>query len=364
MPEEHAQRRNRLATAAVAAGADAALITRLVNVRYLTGLASSNAALLIHADGRAVLATDGRYYTAAVAVAPDVEVVKERSVVATLAARAASDGVHRLGVEEHDVTLATAGVIHKAAETAELVHLDRAVEKLRAVKEEQELALIRQACGISSEALVDLWAGGRLLGRTEKAVARELEWRMYEHGADGVAFETIVASGPHSGVPHHRPTDRTIRRGDLLKIDFGASFRGYQADCTRTSVVGAEPDGWQQEIYDLVATAQRAGREALVVGAECVTVDHAAREVIEAAGYGQHFGHGTGHGIGLEVHEAPTIGYSAPGTLGDRMPVTVEPGIYLPGRGGVRIEDTLVVREAERPELLTNTTKDLLVLDA
>ncbi|MGH8774061.1 MAG: M24 family metallopeptidase [Jiangellaceae bacterium] len=364
MPAVHADRRARLAEAVTATGADLALITRLVNVRYLTGIASSNAAVLVSADGVAVFATDSRYVTAAREIASDVEVVQERSVATALATRAAAGRSVRLAVEEHDVTLALAAEIAKSAQTAEVVHLGQAVEALRAVKDDDELALIRQACAISCRALEDLYAAGRLLGRTEQEVARDLENRMYRHGADGAAFETIVASGPNSAIPHHRPTGRTIEHRDFLKIDFGALYRGYHADCTRTAVVAAEPAGWQREIYDLVAHAQRLGREALAVGSECIAVDKASREPIEAAGHGEHFGHGTGHGLGLEIHEAPTLGYSATGTLADRMPVTVEPGVYLPGRGGVRIEDTLVVRAAGGPELLTTTTKDLLVLDA
>jgi len=363
VPEIHAQRRAALSHALSERDADAALITRLVNVRYLTGLASSNAALLIGADGSALLATDGRYTTAAADVAPDVELVKERTVAASLAKRAVESGPVRLAVEEQDVTLALAAAIGAAAEAATLVHLKQAVEELRTVKDEDELAALGEACAISCRALEDLFAAGGLRGRTEQTIARDLEWRMYEHGADGIAFETIVATGPNSAVPHHRPTSRTVERGDLLKIDFGALYRGYHADCTRTAMVGAEPADWQREIYDLVRTSQQAGREALAVGAECIDVDKASRTVIAEAGYGDQFSHGTGHGVGLEVHEAPTLGYSATGTLADRTPVTVEPGIYLPGRGGVRIEDTLVVRD-EGPQLLTTTTKDLLVLDA
>lgn len=363
MPEIHAHRRARVADALTSRDADAALITNLVNVRYLTGLASSNAAVLIGSDGSSVLATDGRYTTAAQAVAPDIELVTERTVAPALAKRAAAPGPVRLGVEEHDVTLALAGAIGEAAEAATLVHLNRAVEELRISKDDDELAALREACSISCRALEDLFAAGGFAGRTEQAVARDLESRMYEHGADGVAFETIVAAGPNSAVPHHRPTGRKVERGDLLKIDFGAQYRGYHADCTRTAVAGAEPAGWQREIYELVAAAQQAGRDALAVGEECITVDAASRDVIADAGYKDRFTHGTGHGVGLEVHEAPTLGYSATGTLADRTPVTVEPGVYLPGRGGVRIEDTLVVRD-DGPELLTTTTKDLLVLDA
>jgi Xaa-Pro aminopeptidase len=364
MPAVHAERRSRLSAGIAETGADAALITRLVNVRYLTGLASSNAALLVRADGVGVLATDGRYVTAAKAAAADLELVQDRNVAAALAARAATEGIRRLAVEEHDVTLAVAQTIRAAAERADVVHLGRAVESLRAVKDDGELALIREACAISGRALDDLWNSGGLAGRTEKAVARDLENRMYDHGADGVAFDTIVAAGPNSAVPHHRPTERILGVGEFLKIDFGALYRGYHADCTRTVVIGTRPAAWQREIYDLVADAQQAGRDALGVGTECIAVDRATRDVIEAAGYGEEFSHGTGHGVGLEIHEAPTLGYWATGTLADRMLVTVEPGVYLPGRGGVRIEDTLVVRDAGGPELLTTTTKDLLVLDA
>lgn len=369
MSENHARRRAELAKQLADDKIDTALVTNLVNVRYLTGLDSSNAALLLTADGSAVLATDGRYATAARAAAPDVELVIERSVAAHLAARAAKSGSVRLAVEEHAVTLELWHSIENALDgaggsTIDVGHLGRAVEKLRAVKDEDELALLAEACAVSCRALEDLYAAGGFVGRTEKQIARDLEWRMFGHGADGIAFETIVATGPHSAIPHHRPTDRAVERGDLLKIDFGASYRGYHADCTRTSVVGAQPQDWQREIYELVADAQRAGREAITVGDDCVAVDRASREIIDGAGYKENFGHGTGHGVGLEVHEAPTLGYSATGTLSDRMAVTVEPGIYLPGRGGVRIEDTLVVRAAGGPQLLTPTTKDLLVLDA
>jgi Xaa-Pro aminopeptidase len=370
MPETHARRRAALAEYLAEAQIDAALITRLVNVRYLTGLASSNAAVLITAHGKALLATDSRYAAIARDVASDVELVLNRSVAVTLALKAAelSPSTTRLAVEAHDVTLELSSALHTEVDTSgakvEFVHLGRVVERLRAVKDEDEVALIAQACRISSLALEDLYAAGGFAGRTEQQIARDLEWRMFGHGADAIAFETIVASGPNSAIPHHSPTGREVQRGDLLKIDFGAAYQGYNADCTRTSLVGAEPTDWQREIYDLVATAQRLGREALVTGEACISVDQASRSVIDAAGYKKNFGHGTGHGIGLEVHEAPTLGYSATGTLADRNAVTVEPGIYVEGRGGVRIEDTLIVRAQGGPELLTPTTKELLVLDA
>ncbi|NED97487.1 aminopeptidase P family protein [Phytoactinopolyspora alkaliphila] len=367
MPDSHAKRRDRLAAHLAATEYDAALITRLVNVHYLTGLKSSNAALLVTPDGTATLATDGRYATAAAADAPDVELVVARGVAVELAKRAVSGGPAQLAVEAHDMTLELSTTVQteldQAAPGSRMVPLGHQVEELRAIKDDAEVDALRTACHISGTALEAL-LDGPLLGRSEKAIARDLEWRMFEAGADGVAFETIVAAGPNSAVPHHRPTDRVVERGDFLKIDFGAAYRGYHADCTRTGVVGAAPADWQREIYEIVATAQRAGTEAVVAGGDCLGVDTAARTVIDDAGYKEQFGHGTGHGVGLEVHEAPTLGYSATGTLADRMTVTVEPGIYLPGRGGVRIEDTLVVRGADGPELLTPPTKDLLVLDA
>jgi Xaa-Pro aminopeptidase len=235
------------------------------------------------------------------------------------------------------------------------------VEALRMVKDEVELAALRQAAAIADAALTDV-IDGLVLGRTERHVARELERRMLESGAEAAAFETIVATGPNSAIPHHRPTDRRILQGDLLKIDFGARFDGYHSDMTRTFVVGANPADWQVEIYDLVFAAQRAGRQALAPGAEVTAVDAAARNVITEAGHGEHFGHGLGHGVGLQIHEAPLIAATGAGILHAGCPVTVEPGVYLPGRGGVRIEDTLVVG-ADGPDLLTLSTKELLVLD-
>jgi len=362
VPDTHAARRARLASLLAERDLDAALVTRLVNVRYLTGLASSNAALLVTATGEAVLATDGRYTTQARADAADVELVVERGVATALVKRAHADGL-RVAVEEHDVTLELGDTLTEAAEGTVPDRLGRAVEALRQVKDDAELAALRTACEVSTRALGEV-LGGPLLGRTEREIARDLEGRMFAHGADGIAFETIVAAGPNSAIPHHRAATRAIARGDFLKIDFGAQVSGYHADCTRTVVVAAPPEDWQRDIYVLVEEAQRVGREALAPGAGCAQVDAAARAVIEAAGHGEHFTHGLGHGVGLEIHEAPLMGYSAAGTLADRMPVTVEPGVYLPGQGGVRIEDTLVVRDASGggTELLTTATKELLVV--
>jgi len=356
-----AERRERLRERVRGAGLDAVLVTRLVNVRYLTGFTGSNGALLVAADGADVLCTDGRYTLQAGDQTPDVELLVERSSATALAGRAADDGHRRLGFESHDVTVD----LHQALAGrtgGELVSIRRAVEDLRAIKDDGEVDLLREACAIADRALADLITeGGLRPGRTEREVGRDLDARMLGHGADAPSFETIVASGPNSAIPHHRPEDRRLERGDFVKLDFGAEYGGYHSDMTRTLVLGPPAD-WQREVYELVHTAQAAGRAALTIGADVKAIDAAARDVIAAAGRAGEFGHGLGHGVGLEIHEAPALSPLGAGTLADRMAVTVEPGVYLPGRGGVRIEDTLVVRDGAEPELLTLTSKDLTVL--
>jgi len=368
MPEIHQARRDRLRPAIAALDADAALITSPPNVRYLAGLASSNASVLVPASGAAVLATDSRYALTASRDCGDLELVTERDIEPALARLAAGRGLRRVAFEAHEMTVERHQAFVAAAAghgaTLSLVPLGRAVERLRMVKDEAEIALLAQACAITSRALADLLAGLRP-GQTEAELAALLERRMGELGAERPAFETIIASGPNGAIPHHVPGGRAVRRGDLVTIDCGARYGGYHADLTRTVAVG-EPAGWQREIYGLVAAAQQAGIEAAVPGADVGGVDAAARSVIAAGGHGEHFTHGLGHGVGLEIHEAPIMGYGRAGTLVDRVPITVEPGIYLPGRGGVRIEDTLVVRAGSGPaapqEILTTTTRELTVL--
>ncbi|MCV7256641.1 aminopeptidase P family protein [Mycobacterium hackensackense] len=360
------QRRDRLRQRLAIAKLDAILVTDLVNVRYLSGFTGSNAALLIRADDDTpLLATDGRYVTQAAAQAPDAELVIERACGPHLAGRAAATGIHRLGFESHVVTVDGFGLLERAAEGIEFVRAAGMVERLREIKDAGEIAMLRLACEAADAALRELVEGGGLrAGRTEKEVGRELESLMLDHGADGVSFETIVAAGANSAIPHHRPTDTVLAPGDFVKIDFGALVAGYHSDMTRTFVL-APLATWQREIYDLVATAQRAGREALVSGAALKDVDTASRQVIADAGYAENFGHGLGHGVGLQIHEAPGISASSVGTLLAGAAVTVEPGVYLPGRGGVRIEDTLVVgsQDAPTPELLTRFPKELVVVN-
>jgi len=366
MPDIQQHRRDRLAAGLAARDADAALITSGVNVRYLTGLASSNAAVLVPAEGVAVLATDSRYALTAELQAPGTELVVTRAVAAGLAALAAERGLRRLAFEAHEMTVEQRDELATIA-GIDLRPLGRAVEELRIVKDPAELALLGQACALTGQAF-DRVAPQIAAGVTERQLATLIERAMIEAGADKPAFDTIVASGPNGAIPHHEPGGRAFAAGDLITIDCGARVGGYHADMTRTVVLGP-PAGWQREVYELVAAAQWAGIAAAAPGAAVADVDASAREVIEQAGYGEFFGHGLGHGVGLEIHEAPALGPGQPGRLADRVPITVEPGIYLPGRGGVRIEDTLVVRSGTLPaarDLLTTTTtatgRELLVL--
>ena len=356
-------------------GLDALLVTEPANVRYLTGLASSNAAVLVRADGSATLATDARYVETARRRCPDVEVVQERDVAARLAESARGT---RTGFEAHHMTVAE---FRRLGEW--LVPTEGLVETVRTVKDEQEIEALRVACEITDQAFADV-AERIAPGMTEREIARALEFRMMELGAEKPAFDSIVASGPNGSIPHHSPSDRPVARGDLVTMDFGALHLGYHADMTRTVAIGAVAD-WQRELYELVLRAQLAGCAAVRPGASIHRVDAAARDLIAAAGQGERFEHGLGHGVGLNIHELPMLGPDRHGSgpadpdgdgsgdsprgecdreacrLKDRVPITVEPGVYLPGTGGVRIEDTLVTRGGG-PELLTRTTKELLVL--
>lgn len=345
--------------------ADAALITAAVNVRYLTGLASSNAALLVPADGPAVLATDSRYSGTAASRCPDVELLIERNVGPELACLALERRMRVLAFEAQEMSVERRDELAGLDEGGlRLVPFGRVVEGLRTVKDDTEVELLRRACAVTDQAFAQVLSLLRP-GVTERDFAIAIERAMVDLGADGPAFDTIVASGPNGAIPHHTPGARPFEPGDLVTIDCGARMGGYHADMTRTVAIG-QPARWQRETYQLVADAQAAGIAAAVAGAAVADVDASARDVIAAAGYGDNFSHGLGHGVGLEIHEAPWIGSGKTGTLQDRVPITIEPGIYLPGAGGVRIEDTLVVRAgasaAGPAQPLTTTTKELLVL--
>jgi len=364
-------RRGRLRDLLAGRELDALLVTDLVNVRYLSGFTGSNAALLVAATAPAggdLFATDGRYVDQAAEQCPDLHRLTTRALVPDLLAAAVRTGGQpgpppsRLGVETHALTVdAHAGLLSElAAREVAVLSGERAVEQLREVKDDTEIDALTRACAISTTALAGLWEGP-LLGRTEREIARDLERRLLDLGAEAIAFESIVASGSHSAIPHHVPTDRPVERGDLLKIDFGARVDGYHADCTRTVVVGAEPAGWQREIHAAVQAAQWAGVEAMVAGVEVKEPDAVARRVLDDAGWLERFTTGIGHGVGLQIHEDPLVGPRHPGRLQDRTPVTMEPGVYLPGRGGVRIEDTVVVGSSGA-SVLTELTRELLVV--
>ncbi|WP_024873691.1 aminopeptidase P family protein [Saccharomonospora piscinae] len=369
MPEIHTTRRDALRQRLAAAELAALLVTDVRNIRYLTGFTGSNAALLVTgSEDGTVFCTDGRYTAQAEAEVPELRRMIERPSATALVGHArrvlARGGVGGVGdvvgFESGHVSVEQHATLADAAGEIRLRRAPGLTEALRERKDETEVAALRQACAAADRALADLLEhGGLRPGRTEREVARELENRMAEHGAQATAFPSIVAAGANSAVPHHRPTAAVLAKGDFVKLDFGAVVDGYHSDMTRTVVLG-EPAQWQREVYELVSRAQAAGAAAVRPGRELAEVDRAARDVIAAAGYGERFPHGLGHGVGLDVHEAPSLAATAVGTLSACMAVTVEPGVYLAGRGGVRIEDTLVVREGT-PELLTLSTKELVV---
>ncbi|GGY77341.1 peptidase [Streptomyces olivaceoviridis] len=368
MSEVYANRRSRLREHFNAAGTAAALVTRPANVRYLAAAAPRGAVLLI---GRSedVLVCAGPPDDRPHEGQPDenlrLHVLPPRDGDAAVAAAglAADQGADSLAVEEHHLTVTRHRAIACVAPRLRLIDLGGAVEQLRVVKDEEEISCLRIGAEIADQALGELLES-ILVGRTERHLALELERRLVDHGADGPAFPTSVATGPHAGRRGHRPTDRRVEEGDFLSVCLGATYRGYRCEIGRTFVIGTSPADWQIELYDLVFAAQRAGREFLAPGAAYRDVDRAARQVLDSAGYAEALPPLTGHGVGLEIDEDPQLAPAAMGKLDACVPVTVEPGVHLPGRGGVRIDDTLVVRpEADGgPELLTITTKELLAL--
>jgi len=324
------------------------LVSNPVNVRYLTGFASSNAALLVEPE-RVRLFSDFRYAEAARAVEGVEFVETKRSLVAALAELLEG----KVGFEADAVSY-TAWETLKAGGLA-LVPRRGLVEALRAVKDEGELDATRRAGEITSEAYAR-FAEERFVGRTERDLAWRLDGLFHELGAQAPAFETIVASGPNGARPHARPTDREIGAGETVVIDAGAMVASYCADCTRTFATGPLPDELK-DAYAACLEGQLAGLEAVRAGVTGVDADAAARETIEAAGLGEKFGHGLGHGVGLEVHEAPRLSRESTDTLAAGNVVTVEPGVYLEGLGGIRIEDLVIVTE-NGADVLTSSTKD------
>ncbi|HZQ16894.1 MAG TPA: Xaa-Pro peptidase family protein [Gaiellaceae bacterium] len=327
------------------------LVTNLVNVFYLTGFDSSNAALYVRPGGEATLYTDFRYLEAARDV-PGVEVeLAKRTLMADLGARLTGRVQFEADVLPYLEWQRLASGKAKLEPTAGIV------DELRAVKGAEEIASIAKAARIADRALEALTAE-TWVGRSE----RELAWRLHElthaHGADDVAFPSIVASGANGALPHAHPTEQIVEPKTLVTVDFGAKVAGYHSDCTRTFSTGELPDRLR-EIYDVCLEAQQAACAGVKAGLTGVEADAIARSRIEAAGYGGNFGHGLGHGVGLAVHEAPRLSTESDDVLHAGNVVTIEPGIYLPGVGGVRIEDLAVVRD-DGVELLTGFPKQLI----
>lgn len=337
-------------------GLTAVIVAKPENRRYFSGFTGSSGLLLVSA-GEAKLLTDFRYIEQATRQAPDFAVVRHGSdMYETLAAEVKALGGEMIGFESDYTDWDTCQKLHEFVGKLAPLHLD----KLRMVKDDAELASLRVAVRLADRAF------GHILsyikpGVSERDIALELEFFMRKNGAEKAAFDIIVASGPRSALPHGRASDKMVTDGEFVTMDFGAVYEGYHSDITRTVVVG-KASARQREIYDLVRAAQQAGLDAVAAGKTGRDVDAAARRVIGDAGYGEYFGHGLGHGVGLAIHEEPRLSPVGDVVLTPNMTVTVEPGVYLPDWGGVRIEDTVVVT-ADGVEVLTASSKELIQLD-
>lgn len=355
-----AARADRLAALLDERELDALLVTDLVNVRYLTGYTGSNGVALVGVDDLRTFITDFRYVTQAEQqVHGFARRIGEQDLLDEAVA-ALPEGDVRLGVEDQHMSMRTYERLREALPASvEVVPAGGAVERLRTVKDAEEVARIRAAAELADAALARTLQDG-LAGRTERAVALALEQEMRRLGAERPSFDTIVASGAHGALPHAIPRDAEIAPGSLVTIDWGAQLDGYCSDCTRTYAVG-EVGERARDVYELVRRAQQAGLDAVRPGIGGRDADAVSRGLIEAAGFGERFGHGLGHGVGLEIHEAPRLSKTSDATLAAGNVVTVEPGVYLPGELGVRIED-LVLVTADGCERLNTLPKDLQVL--
>jgi Xaa-Pro aminopeptidase len=328
------------------------LVTNLTNVLYLTGFDSSNAALLVEPGGTATLYTDFRYIEHAREVDGVEAELTKRGLMADVGERLKGS------VQFEADVLPYLEWERLAGGGADLVPTNGIVDGLRAIKDEDEVATLRRAAKIADRGLEALTAE-TWVGRTEREIAWRLQELLHAHGAHGLAFETIVASGSNGAHPHGRPTDRIVERGTLVTVDWGVRLDDYYSDCTRTFSTGGTLPGRLREIYDVCLAAQQRAVAGIRAGMTGVDADALARDPIEAAGFGGDFGHGLGHGVGLMVHEAPRLSTESTDTLQAGHAVTIEPGIYLSGLGGVRIEDLAIVREGG-VDVLTSFPKDLI----
>ena len=330
------------------------LVTDQVNVKYLTGFNSDNVALLVEPE-RVRLFTDFRYAEGARGTVKDVEVVETKRYVYADVAPLLSG---RVGFEAAVVSYANYEALRGGP--AELVPRAGVVEQLRAVKEDGELEAIRKAAEISDEAYERL-SRERFIGRTEQELAWLMEQLLHECGGERLSFDVAIGSGPNGAFPHADPTDRKIDAGELVIVDCGTTVQGYASDCTRTFATGSLP-AEVKEAYAVCREAQEAALEGVRAGAFGADVDAIARRRIDASQFKGLFGHGLGHGVGMRIHEAPTLRPESKDVLEPGNVVTVEPGIYMPGKGGIRIEDLVVVTDGD-PEVLTHFSKDLISVE-
>ncbi len=342
---------------------DVLIVSALVNIRWATGFTGSAGLLVVPVDGQSVFITDSRYEERAgeelTAAGSDAQ-IEIRSSMADQQARLLEliPASARVGVEADHLAWSAARAYESLLEGREVVPTSKVVENLRRTKDEAEISRLARASAIADQALL-VTMGLLAEGPTEVEFARALDTAMVALGADGISFDTIIASGPNGSRPHHDPGQRVICPGDLVICDFGALVDGYHSDMTRTVCVGP-PTADQSHHLDVVRAAQQAGVDVLAPGVDTRVVDGACRVIIDGAGWGSYFTHGTGHGIGLVIHEAPWVGRTSTAILAAGDVVTVEPGVYLPGAAGVRIEDSLVVT-TQGPVRLTNAPKHLLV---
>lgn len=337
---------------------EAILVTSPFNLRYITEFTGTAGLALVTQD-RAVFITDFRYTEQAGVQVKEFEVVQAKKNLMDEAVQAIhSLGIKTLAFEQDYMTYATA-LQYKEKVEVEMEPISNLIEKIRMVKTPEEVAVLKAAAKIADDAFEHI-CGFIRPGLTELDVSNELEFFMRKQGATSSSFDVIVASGLRSALPHGVATDKVIETGDMITLDFGALYNGYISDITRTVAVG-EPSAQMKEIYDIVLKAQELGVEKIGPGMSGIEADAIARDFIKSKGYGEAFGHSTGHGIGLEVHESPGLSFRSETVLEPGMAVTVEPGIYLPGVGGVRIEDDILITESGN-ERLTNSTKELRIL--
>ncbi len=340
------------------ASVDAFLVSDMINLRFLSGFTGSAGSLLITPD-EAIIFTDSRYTEQAAQESPGFTIIQTLIETDVIKQTMASLGINTIAFEKDHVTYVIWEKFLKNFKDLNLIGVSGWVEELREIKSETEIECIAKAQEIAQSAFKEVLSSIRA-GVKEIDLALELEFKMRKSGSEGVAFPFIVVSGERSSLPHGRPTDKKLKPGEFVTFDFGARYNGYCSDMTRTVVVGPVSDK-HRKIYETVLKAQLASLSAVKPGVVGKQVDYAGRKVIEDAGYGKYFGHGMGHGVGLNVHERPSVGRASEDVLRPGMVVTVEPGIYIPGFGGVRIEDLVVVTE-DGNRNLTVSEKQLIVV--